>query len=306
MTTPAASPPPPAEGAPTGSTQVTQVATGQQSSEISQLVDQLAKPDLPFDPTTIRKGTITAFNPTNTPPSVDLTLSGDDTTTVSAVRYLDSYSPVVGDTVLIVKQGTDIVVLGQIHDGSTGADGGWQTPTPSTGFTNNGNSNGNPAYRLVVDNGDLKVQWKGSVAHTGTNTAIFAAAQVPAPYRPASTRNMLTARDPGGGANGVGIQFNTDGSVTLIGPTTFGNVNGGNTGTATGTSGSTSINATDLSDYQLCGYLSLAGSDLCHAHNTTVVGAHTHTLGSHTHTFTPTGAVADPTWISFNGIEYFL
>jgi hypothetical protein len=237
---------------------------------------------------------------------VDLTISGDDSATISSVRYIDSYSPVVGDTVLIIKQGTDIVVLGQINDTGVGAENGWQTPTPSTGFTNNGNSNGNAAYRLIVDNGDLKVQWKGSVAHTGTNTAIFAAAQVPAPYRPASTRNLITARDPGGGANVTGLQFNTDGSVVLVGPTTFGNVNGGNTGASTGTSGSTSINATDLSDYQICGYLSQAGSDLCHAHSTTVIGAHTHTLGSHTHTFTPTGAVADPTWISFNGIEYFL
>jgi hypothetical protein len=286
---------------------VAQVATGQQSTEVAALVDQLAAPPLPFDPATIRKGTITAYNPTADPPSVDLTISGDDTTTISAVRYLDSYSPVVGDTVLIVKQGTDIVVLGQIHDGSLGANGGWQTPTPSSGFTNNGNGGGNPAYRLVVDHGDLKIQWKGSVAHTGTNTAIFAAAQVPAPYRPTSTRNLLTARDITGGSTAVGLQFNTDGSVVLVGPTTFGNVNGGNTGTASGGStGATSINATDLSDYQICGYLSQAGSDLCHAHNTTVVGNHTHTMGSHTHTFTPTGAVADPTWISFNGIEYFV
>lgn len=307
MTTPASSPPPPAEGAPAAAAQEGQVASGQQSSELSEFVDQITKPQIPFDPATIRKGTITAANFTASPPSVDLTISGDDTATISAVRYIDSYSPVVGDTVLIIKQGTDIVVLGQINDSGVGADNGWQTPTPSTGFTNNGNSNGNPAFRLVVDNGDLKIQWKGSVAHTGTNTTIFAAAQVPAGFRPASTRNLITARDSGGGLASVGLQFNTDGSVTLVGATAFGNPSGGATGSnAGGTTGSTSINATDLSDYQICGYLSQAGSDLCHAHNTTVVGAHTHSFGSHTHTYPSTGGIADPVWISFNGIEYFL
>ncbi|MGD6749161.1 hypothetical protein [Streptomyces sp. BH105] len=37
---------------------------------------------------------------------------------------------------------------------------------------------------------------------------------------------------------------------------------------------------------------------------TTGTEAHSHTLGSHTHTVDIT--VTDPTWNSFNGIEYYL
>lgn len=295
MTTAVPGTPPPAEGAPTASAQEGQVVGGQQSGEISLLVDQLAKPDLPFDPATIRKGTITASNPTATPPSVDLTLSGDDTTTVSAVRYIDSYSPVVGDTVLIIKQGTDIVVLGQINDTGVGADNGWQTPSLGSGFSNNGNSNGNPAYRLVVDNGDLKVQWKGSVAKTGTATALCTLA---APYLPASKRSIITARDPGGGSNVVQLDFNTDGTVVVVGGTTVPS----GTGT-TGASPSLSHqHYLGTTDYQICGYLSQAGSDLCHAHG---MGYSDFQLGTHTHTMGNL-AVTFPVWISLNGIEYFL
>lgn len=292
MTTPASSPPPPAEGAPTATPQATQVASGQQSSEISQLVDQLAKPDIPFDPATIRKGTITASNPTNTPPDVSLTISGDDTTTVDAVRYLDSYSPVVGDTVLIIKQGTDIVVLGQINDGGTGTASGWITPTPlGTGFSNNGNSNGNPAYRLIVDNGDLKIQWKGSVAKTGTATALCT---MPTGYRPASTRNVLTARDPGGGANDVQLQFNTDGTVVVVGGTTVPAMAGGGT---TSSAGGHSHTVFDDHTHSHQGYVPV----------TSFVDSGTDTQGSHTHTGgTPTATVTFPTWISLNGVEYFL
>lgn len=296
MTTPASSPPPPAEGAPTATPQATQVASGQQSSEISQLVDQLAKPDIPFDPATIRKGTIAASNPTNTPPDVSLTISGDDTTTVDAVRYLDSYSPVVGDTVLIIKQGTDIVVLGQINDGGTGTASGWITPTPlGTGFSNNGNSNGNPSYRLVVDNGDLKIQWKGSVAKTGTATALFT---MPTGFRPASKRSMLTGRDPDGGSNSVQLDFNSDGTIVVIGGTTVPSGTG-TTGASASLSHQHSLGTTD---FQICGYLSKAGSDLCHAHG---MGSSDFQLGTHTHTMGNL-AVTFPVWITLNGVEYFL
>jgi hypothetical protein len=255
------------------------------------LVDQLAKPEIPFDPATIRKGVITASNPTATPPSVDLTISGDDSATISAVRYIDSYSPVVGDTVLIIKQGTDIVVLGQINDSGSGSENGWQNPTLGSGFSNNGNSNGNPAYRLIVDNGDLKIQWKGSVAKTGTATALCT---MPTGYRPASTRNVLTARDPGGGANDVQLQFNTDGTVVVVGGTTVPAMAGGGT---TSSAGGHSHTVFDDHTHSHQGYVPV----------TSFVDSGTDTQGSHTHTGgTPTATVTFPTWISLNGVEYFL
>ena len=48
---------------------------------------------------------------TGPPQSLTLTLAGSSTT-VAGIRYLSSYSPTVGDTVVCSKYGTDLVVLG--------------------------------------------------------------------------------------------------------------------------------------------------------------------------------------------------
>ena len=433
--------------------------------EIRDLATQLATPALTFDPATMLKGIITAVDSSGgagTTPTVSVQISGDTSVTIDGVRFLGSYSPQVNDNALIVKQGTDLFALGTIAVIPAPEDPGWTAPALSAGFTTNGNNNGNVEFRKVFDNGAWKMQWRGSVAHTGTNTAITT---VIAGFRPSVRRSITVARDDGGGANVVKVDFNTDGTVTLVGSTTFGNVNGGATGaaspggltggatpggttggaapggttgtasptgssasaggdgtnasvSATGTNSSTSATGTnsstspsgdsgpsygntsatdigdtssvdpiDNTDWQLCGYLSLNQSDLCHnhaiigAHSHTINGnhlhslaSHTHTMGAggqlshghtftpashthtftpashthvftptnhthdititphshdlttashihslttvshahdltttaHTHTFTPTGAVATPTWISFNGIEYFL
>lgn len=254
--------------------------------EIKELADQLAQQaDLGFNPATLIKGVITASNPTGTPPNVSLTLSGDTTTPIDLVRYIDSYSPVVGDTVLVGKQGLDIFVLGQMNDEGTGTANGWTAPTLSSGFTTGGNSNGNVEYRLVIDNGERKMQWRGSVAHTGTNTSIMTA--LATTFRPAARRSIVTARQWETGSAAVHLDFNTDGTVTL-------------TGATVGGSGTVEIPDhahTGLTDYRLDGYLSQAGSNLIHAH------------GIFTTSFSPIdvgGATTHPSWVSFNGIEYFL
>lgn len=245
------------------------------SSEINALAAQIGK--LAADPTAstvLSQGVITAVALTATPPTCSLTLSGG-TTVVDGVQFVQTYTPVVNDIVLVGKQGNGLIVIGTVATGSS-TSGMWVAPTLSSGFTTNGNSNGALMYRYVLDNGDMKIQWKGSVAHTGSNTAIISAANGPANH-PSAKVSRVTARDVGSGTHAVGLDFNTDGSVSVVAPTVQ----------------SAHLHALGTSDVQLSGYLSLAGSDLGHAHG----------LGNSIGT---TSSVADPTWISFHGIEYFL
>lgn len=261
--------------------------------DIRALASQLADAtSLSFDPATVRKGTVTAHNPNAAPPNISVQLSGDTETTIDAVRYLDSYSPVVNDTVLIIKQGTDIFALGQLNDSSNSPANGWIQPTLSSGFTSNGNSNGALEYRLVIDAGERKMQWRGAVSHTGTNTAIISAGNVlAADYRPTARRTLILARDEGGGSNGVKVDFNTDGSVSMIGATTAPSGSGSTGSAGTGSTGA----AGDTHAHSHGGAVLLTSFGETHVHSGP---SHTHTMGSL--------SVDHPTWISFNGTEYFL
>ena len=87
-------------------------AQEKQIRELASQITQMAK--LGFDPMTVRKGVVAAVADTTTPPTVSINISGDTTTLVSQVRTLNNYTPVVGQTVLIGKQGTEIFLLGAI------------------------------------------------------------------------------------------------------------------------------------------------------------------------------------------------
>jgi hypothetical protein len=254
---------------------------------------------------TITKAVVTAVNLAATPPSLDCQIGGDTSTTVAAVRFIDSYSPVVGDACLIVKQGSDVFALGHVDDTNEGTSAnGWQTPSLNANYTTNGNSNGPLLYRIVVDNGDRKVQFKGSVALTGSpGSAIFT---LPVGYRPAAKMSLLCSRDPGGGSNVEQVDIQTDGQVVRVGSTigiktvTIGT--SGATATSTGEpvsgygSNGSGVALTDAPD----------GGDTSSAHKHAM--GHHHDIAAHTHTsgtVTPT-AVSMPAWIGFNGVEYFL
>lgn len=184
-----------------------------------------------IDPCTQVKGVITASAATGTPPTVSLTLSGS-TTVIDGVRYLDSYSPVVGDTVEILKQVSSIVVLGQLNNTPPApASNGWQT-------------SGGVSYRKVLDNGDFKVQFKGSFTVSGTSLFTMGS-----DYFPSVTRTFTAGRN--GKATSVLVQVSTSGAVTLVGGTqTLGTTDpGGNGANATGLNtgmGGNGANATGL------------------------------------------------------------
>lgn len=279
---------------------------GDTHDQIRSLATVLGKTD--GTPTaSITKAAVTAVNLAATPPSLDCQVGGDTSTTVAGVRFLDSYSPVVGDTCLIVRQGADIFALGHVDDSNEGtAANGWTAPTLNSGYATNGNTNGALLYRVVLDNGDRQVQFKGSVALSGSpGSAIFT---LPTGFRPASKRSLLVARDPGGGSNVEQIDIQTDGQVVRVGSTI------GVTGTASSGSGTTGGTATStgepVSGYGYNGSEALTGSadgtigqhqhGMGHHHDT---ASHTHTTPAHTHTMVN---VVAPVWISFHGVEFFL
>lgn len=58
----------------------------------------------------LRQGKVVAYN--SGPSTVDIQLAGD-TNTLPSVKYLDSYSPTVDDTVWLLSNGADLLVIGK-------------------------------------------------------------------------------------------------------------------------------------------------------------------------------------------------
>lgn len=58
-------------------------------------------------------GSVAAVSSATSPPSVSVTMNGDPTV-IAGVSFLDSYSPVVGDNVILSKQGTSLIILGSV------------------------------------------------------------------------------------------------------------------------------------------------------------------------------------------------
>lgn len=92
------------------------------NTELRQLATELQKPQITFDPSTVLKGQVTAINSAVTPPTVTVLISGDTSTPIVDVRYSSLYYPHVNDVVLLLKQGTDLMVLCTIAGAFPGMD----------------------------------------------------------------------------------------------------------------------------------------------------------------------------------------
>lgn len=334
----------PEEAAVQDQAQAQEAAAAELASQIRELATEIAKQAvLDFDPATIRKGTVTAIAKTATPPTLSVQISGDTTTTIDGVRYIEGYNPVVGDVVQLFKQGTDLNAFGKIAEAFS--ESTWTLAPLGSGWTHNGYSGGNVMYRKVWDHGSPKMVWKGVAARSG-GTAVLSAA-LASTYRPAALRPLLAARTGVGGSNAVKLDFAADGSVTMVGGTTA--PNGGTTSTSADHThqiqnsdhfhGDTSSEGSHThgianNDHN---HGSPTGTTSGHSHSiattthkhgsaadgepggTTSVNNHAHSIptsshthgtngalsdGAHSHTADP--SVDDPTWISFNGIEYYL
>jgi hypothetical protein len=268
--------------------------------EILALAKQIQQAaNLGFDPTTLVKGVVTAVDAIGSPPTVSLNISGDTTTTVSNVRLLNTYSPVVNDTVLLARQGSDIVILGQIAawggKATTNGANGWVQATLAAG-SHNGDSQGNVYYRRIMDNGAWKMQWMGGWGVSGTIMVNALATE----YRPSAKRVVLASRNLAG-LPVCQLAFHTDGRVELLAGTST----AGNSGNVSGeVSFVDPIDSTTTADtsHNHADWEGFATFTTFQSHSHGVVGGHTHSFsgGSHTH------SVTAPTWVSLNGVEYFL
>ena len=288
-------------------------------------VRSLASALTPTDPTVyaeVVKGTLTAFTTSTLPPMCSVQLQGDTSTTIDNVRFIDSYMPVVGDTVLIVKQGSELFVLGQMTENKTASQSGWQTASLSTTW-NNSTGAVPVLYRKVFDNGSWKVQLQGRAIRNGSNTGttVFT---LPSGFTPAVVRNVAAARENlTGGDNTIQVQINTSGNVDISGATLNMNVSAttnavqhGNLTTSyynvdhyhigpfgnLGGSGGDSAVKCNPGFGEIAGVLGGSAQD----GGTSATHRHTTDSATHSHTVTVSSTLTFPGWVSLDGIEFFL
>jgi hypothetical protein len=214
-----------------------------------------------------------------TPPTVTVNLGG---VLIPGVAIESNYTPQVGDTVLLLRQGTSYLASMRItaqSSKSVNTEGGWTQASLASG---NGHRSGSAVmYRRVMDNGCWKMQWKGLMDYG--NSSLLASA-LAADFRPSESRPIAIARSLTGGMPVMRLDFDTDGTATFWGATFSTPSDGSHT------------HGLGSSDVRLSGYLSQAGTDLGHSHGLGTSGSG----GSHTHDITA------PPWLSLNGVEYFL
>lgn len=304
MTNPAPDP-----GTPQGSnqsgldaTQNAGSAQAQRTTELRSLAMALAQDD--SDQVNVLKGVVTAVFLTTDPQTLAMNLSGDQSVAIAGVRFLDSYTPTVGDTVLVVKFGGELFALGKFQQVRAHAANGWVAPSLS-GSSWTTDSNDPVMYRLVVDHGSTKIQLRGRVYVVASAALIWT---MPTGFRPLfDIGPMVIARGYGGGSVAAQLEVQASGAMNLVGATAA-------AGSASPGTGSPSANVTSWEDAGIGGSPgtfnntpdtgTALASPNTHSH---FIGGHQHNLASHTHTVNShTHAVTFPDWISFNGIEYFI
>lgn len=267
-----------------------ELAAEAQLRDLASQITRMSK--LGFDPGTFRKGVIAAIAESTVPPTVSVNLSGDETTLISGIRILDNQTPVVGATALIAKQGSEVFLLGSIA--SVKANGAPTSQEQSTGWVKATLSNGSHGgtgsdvyYRRILDNGSWKVQWRGVWNTSGSVNMISGGDALPDSHQPSNYRSIACARENDGAVT-TRMDFNADGTVTL-------HVASPNTFTASGSTTFDGSHSHSFSDYYSDGSVTLGNS-------TFNSGSHNHGVSSHSH-----GVDVDhPTWVSLNGVEYFL
>lgn len=149
---------------------------------------------------TMAQATVVATALTATPPTCSINLSGS-TTQIDGVRFLSNYTPVVNDTVSVIKQTGSVLIIGHTADTGTSSatTAGW-TASGITGIS----------YRKVMDNGAWKVQFMGS--GTASSSSLFT---LPTGFHPAATRKIHVVLDNNAS---TWLQVTTGGVCTLVAP----------------------------------------------------------------------------------------
>lgn len=178
----------------------------------------------------------------------------------------------------------------------------WVAPTLATGVTTH--STDPVKYRKYTDHGSVKIELRGRVNISGTRTLLWT---MPSDYRPLlNMGHILVARDVAGGAIAAQIEVLSSGAVNLVGHTT-GAVSGA-TDTVDPNDNTTGVTnsydggfATNPTRARTSGPTIIVNNgDTTHQH----LFSHDHGVtGGHSHTV---AAPAAPTFISFNGVHYYI
>lgn len=140
-------------------------------------------------------------------------------------RRLESYpAPAVGDVTVISQSSSgNWIAHGRL---AAAADQAWTTPTLATGFTHNGNGNGDVQYRMIVIAGTKVMQWRGGLGITYAsnsiqNGGVCLAAALPAALRPPTTRSLTAACSAGSSSSySLKVDARADGQIAVVGTTT--------------------------------------------------------------------------------------
>lgn len=154
-------------------------------------------------------------------------VAADGTVTADGlkVRRMETYqNPLVGDVVVVGQSSSgNWITYGRL---SAGTETAWVKPTLATGFTHDGNTNGDVMYRLAIIAGTRFMQWRGGLGITYASNAIqnsgdFLSAAVAAALRPPSTRSLTAACSASTSSSlSLKIDARPDGQMRVIGTTT--------------------------------------------------------------------------------------
>lgn len=151
----------------------------------------------------------------------------DGTVTADGLLYrrmVTYQAPAIGDVIAVTQSSNgNLLAWGRT---STGVDTAWVKPTLATGFTHDGNTNGDVMYRLAIIAGTRFVQWRGGLGITYASNSIqnsgdCLSAAVPAALRPPSTRSMTAACSASTSSTlSLKIDARPDGQLRVVGTTT--------------------------------------------------------------------------------------
>lgn len=147
-------------------------------------------------------------------------IMGDTTSPLTGIAFWDAYTPVVGDNALFLKQGTDLIAIGTVA-GASGSTS-WTAISYNSGYTDIAGSGGPGAggpgmYRAIYDNGDVKVQLKGSFTPPGVaGTGLAWTYPAGSVWIPAYERDVTIVTNLSGV---VHLQFSANGNVLISNPT---------------------------------------------------------------------------------------
>lgn len=159
--------------------------------------------------------------------TAEVTAVGTGTITADGItaRCLETYTmPLVGDIAVISQSGNgNWIAVGRLANSSTTP---WTTAVLATGFTHDGNLNGNVQYRSIVVGGTRYMEWRGGLGITYASNQIqnggdCLASPLPVSLRPASLRSLVgPCSASSSSALCLKIDARTEGLLRIVGTTT--------------------------------------------------------------------------------------